>query len=330
MENQRIQQSPIRRYPVYFELPEQAPLSLEFVPEPVYPEFMPLEDEVFPVEEQPLPAAVSPTTDLPGYIANSDSEEDPEEDPTYYPADGGDDDDGDDESSDNDEDDDDDVEEDEDEEDEEEHPAPATLSHHLYTVLLLGCLSEMSHLHHFVLPPLPVSPSTLPASPTYLLGFRAAMIWQRAESPSTSHSLLLLPPIILSHTRASVAMIRAFAPSTYILAPQSETPPSETPPSGTPPLLPIPLPTLSPPLILPLTNRRENRRELNMLHRDRRAHARTALFIEREARLSCEAWGRSMDASDTARSEVRAMRTTVLAKQTEIAALQVADRTRQA
>ncbi|GKD01166.1 hypothetical protein Tco_1171440, partial [Tanacetum coccineum] len=53
---------------------------------------------------------------------------------------------------------------------------------------------------------------------------------------------------------------------------------------------------------------------LNMLHRERRAHAHTALLIEREARLSREAWGRSMDASDTARSKVRALRTTVLAQ----------------
>ncbi|GKG54285.1 hypothetical protein Tco_0557808, partial [Tanacetum coccineum] len=59
--------------------PEQAPLSLEFVPKPVYPEFMPLEDEVFPVEEQPLPADVSPTVDLPGYIVDSDPEEDKED-----------------------------------------------------------------------------------------------------------------------------------------------------------------------------------------------------------------------------------------------------------
>ncbi|GJR82797.1 hypothetical protein Tco_0153582 [Tanacetum coccineum] len=212
-----FQAPPSPDYVPGLELPEQAPLSPEFVPEPVYPEFMPLEDEVFPAEEQPLPSAVSPTADSPGYIANSDSEEDeedPEEDPTDYPVNGGDDDDGDDESSDDDEDDDDDdVEEDEDEEDEEEHPAPATLSHHLYTVLQLGCLSEMSHLYHFGL-------------------------------------------------RAYVAMIRAAAPSTYILAPRSETPPLETPPSGTPPLLPIPLPTPSPPLILPLIDHRANRREV--------------------------------------------------------------------
>ncbi|GJU10239.1 hypothetical protein Tco_1132635 [Tanacetum coccineum] len=110
------------------EEPEQAPPSPEFVPQPVYPKFMPPKDEMFPAEEQPLPAAVSPTTDSPGYIANSDpeeDEEDPKEDPTDYPADGGDDDDDDDESSDDDEDDDDDVEEDEDEEEEVEHPAPA-------------------------------------------------------------------------------------------------------------------------------------------------------------------------------------------------------------
>ncbi|GJS93340.1 reverse transcriptase domain-containing protein [Tanacetum coccineum] len=330
-----------------------------------------------------------------------DDEEDPEEDPTDYPTDGGDDDDGDDESSDDDEDDDD-VEEDEDNE-EEEHPTPVD--------------SIPPPIHH------------------------------RAESPSTSHSLPLPPPIILSHTRASVAMMRAAAPSTYILAPRSETLPSETLPSGTPPLLPIPLPTPSPPLILPSTDQRvdmprvclppqkrlcialgprykvgesssaptarptggfrvdygfvatlddEIRRDpkryvgygiidtwddmvedmqgtppaivvtglsqrmadfvttvrqdtdeiyvrldnaqddrslmsgrLNMLFRDRRAHACTALLMEREARLSREAWGRSMDASDIARSEVRALRTTVLAQQTKIAALRAADRARQ-
>ncbi|GKC36161.1 hypothetical protein Tco_1048545, partial [Tanacetum coccineum] len=47
----------------------------------------------------------------------------------------------------------------------------------------------------------------------------------------------------------------------------------------------------------------------------------------REARLSCEAWGRSMDASNTTRSEVRALQTTVLSQQAEIGALRVADRT---
>ncbi|GKA23598.1 hypothetical protein Tco_0709631 [Tanacetum coccineum] len=43
---------------------------------------------------------------------------------------------------------------------------------------------------------------------------------------------------------------------------------------------------------------------LNTLFRDRRAHAHIALLMEREARLSREAWGWSMDASDLACSEV--------------------------
>ncbi|GKF45521.1 hypothetical protein Tco_0135323, partial [Tanacetum coccineum] len=73
------------------EEPEQLPLSLEFVPEPVYPEFMPPKDGEYPGEDL-----------------------------IDYPADGGDDNNDDDESSDDDEDDnDDDVEEDEDEEEEE-------------------------------------------------------------------------------------------------------------------------------------------------------------------------------------------------------------------
>ncbi|GKA70339.1 hypothetical protein Tco_0776403 [Tanacetum coccineum] len=52
---------------------------------------------------------------------------------------------------------------------------------------------------------------------------------------------------------------------------------------------------------------------LNMLYRDRRAHTRTALLMEREARMSREAWGRSMDASDLVCSEVMSLHTTVLA-----------------
>ncbi|GKB06378.1 hypothetical protein Tco_0834611 [Tanacetum coccineum] len=86
------------------EEPEQAPPSpiyVPFVPEPVYPEFLPVDDEIFPAEEQPLPAADSPTHQSPGYIPESDpeedleedDEEDPEEDPADYPADRGDDDD---------------------------------------------------------------------------------------------------------------------------------------------------------------------------------------------------------------------------------------------
>ncbi|GKD41588.1 hypothetical protein Tco_1261795 [Tanacetum coccineum] len=90
------------------EEPEQAPPSpiyIPFVPEPVYLEFLPVDDEVFPAEEQPMPAADS-QEDL-----EEDDEEDPKEDPADYPANRGDRDD--EESSDDDDD------------AEEEHLAPA-------------------------------------------------------------------------------------------------------------------------------------------------------------------------------------------------------------
>ncbi|GJS96558.1 hypothetical protein Tco_0803526 [Tanacetum coccineum] len=69
---------------------------------------------------------------------------------------------------------------------------------------------------------------------------------------------------------------------------------------------------------------------LNMLYRDRRAHARTTLLMEREARMSREAGGRSVDASDLARLEVMSLRTTVLGPQAVITELQAMDRKRQA
>ncbi|GJV52911.1 hypothetical protein Tco_1448652 [Tanacetum coccineum] len=213
------------------------------------------------------------------------------------------------------------------------------------------------------------------------------MIWLRAEAPSTSHPLPLPPP-------------------------------SGTPPSATPPLLPMPVPTSSPPLLLPSTNHRADRPEvclpprkmmridlgpryeiressstptarptggfranygfvatldreirrdperdvgygitdtwgemveaihdtdkiyvrldeaqearavlsgrLNLLGKDRRSHAYTALLMEREARLSHEAWRRSMEASDTTRSKAQLVETLRLMStlQTQVTALQ--------
>ncbi|GJW40136.1 putative reverse transcriptase domain-containing protein [Tanacetum coccineum] len=106
------------------EEPEQAQLSPDYVPEPEYPEYLVPSNAEAPIEDQPLPDNVSPTSLSPGYVADSDPEEDPDEDPKEdpvdYPADGGDD--ANDESSD---DDDDDEEEDEDKEEEDEHLALA-------------------------------------------------------------------------------------------------------------------------------------------------------------------------------------------------------------
>ncbi|GJT00685.1 hypothetical protein Tco_0821854 [Tanacetum coccineum] len=246
--------------PDYVPGPEYPPLP-EFVPKPRFRELWPPEDEVFPVEEQPLPAAASRTADSPGYVPESDPEEgddeDPEEDPADYPADGGDDDDDEDESSDDDEDNDDvDIEE------EEEHLAPVDSTSVSFPVVEHAPSAEETepfetdesaatpppHPAYRVTAKISIRPQTLispspPASPIRLLGYRAVMIRLRAEAPSTFHS----PPphIILSHTTA-------------------DTPPSGTPQSGTPPVLPIPLPTSSPPLHLLYTNRRADRPEVTL------------------------------------------------------------------
>ncbi|GKD86211.1 hypothetical protein Tco_1357365 [Tanacetum coccineum] len=332
---------------------------------------MPPEDEVFLVEEQPLPAAISPTADSPGYVPESDSEEDLEEDPADYLADGGDDGDDEDELIDDDEDDDVDIEEMRRRRSTQLLPTLQLLLYQLMSIraetpISLPFREEVERLIALPLPPpspfspwsspllqipsppllvllpIPVSPLPLPASPTYPLGYRAVMIRLRAEAPSTSHILPLPSPI--------------------------------EPPSGTPPLLPIPLPTPSPPLLLPSTDRRADRdvgygitdtwdemlvgmpgepvtdeielgqwvtdlvttirqdtdkiygrlddaqterqmvtSRVNMLFRDRRAYTRTARLMEIEARMSREAWGWSIDASDLVCIEVMALRTQVVA-----------------
>ncbi|GJT90602.1 hypothetical protein Tco_1079447 [Tanacetum coccineum] len=221
--------------PDYIPGPEepQSPPPLDFVPEPMYPEYIPQEDEILLAEEQPLPAAASPTADSPGYVPESDPEEDdedPEEDPADYPADRDDDDEEEEEPS---RDDANDEDEDEDEEEEEEeHPALADSVHRMTARIsirdepsislppreeverLLALTTPppspltplSSPLPQIPSPPLPASPpasvlpASPPASPIRPLGYRAAMIRLRAETPSTSHPLPLptsSPPLQL-------------------------------------------------------------------------------------------------------------------------------------
>ncbi|GJY04767.1 hypothetical protein Tco_0370707 [Tanacetum coccineum] len=328
--------------PNYVSGPEYPPL-LEFIPEPVYPEFMILEDDVLPAEEQPLPTAVSPTADSPGYVPESDPEEDPEEDddedpkedPSDYPTDR------DDDNEEEEEpfgDETDDKEEDDDDEEEEEHPAPADSVPHLYIVLQLGYPSDLRH-------PSDVPPSgTPPILPIPL---------------STSSPSLLLPSTDHGADRPEVCLpprkrlCFAFGPReirrdperevgygiTYTLDEMLEDMP------GAPATDEIELGQRMTNFVTTIRHdtyeiyvrlgeahdeRSLMSGQLNLLQRDRRAHAHTALLMEREARLSCEAWGRSMDASDLARSEVMALRTQVVAHQSEIATLRAADRARHA
>ncbi|GJS48899.1 hypothetical protein Tco_0599020 [Tanacetum coccineum] len=178
----------------------QVPPSPDYIPGPE-------EYEILPAEEQPLAATASPTADPPGYVPEYDPEEepeeddeDPEEDPANYPADR--------------DDDDDEEDEDEDEEEEEEHLAPADFVPPVHCMtarifirdepsISLPPREEVERLLALTTPPLtpllsplpripsPPFPASPPASPIRLLGYRAAMIRLRAETPSTSHPLPL-------------------------------------------------------------------------------------------------------------------------------------------
>nr|GFC65594.1 hypothetical protein [Tanacetum cinerariifolium] len=56
------------------------PHDPDFMPEPIYPEYIPLEDEyILSAEEHLLPPVVSPTAESLWYVAESNPEEDPEE-----------------------------------------------------------------------------------------------------------------------------------------------------------------------------------------------------------------------------------------------------------
>nr|GEU49187.1 hypothetical protein [Tanacetum cinerariifolium] len=66
-------------YPDYVSGPEY-PHSPEFVPELIYTEFMPAEDDILLAEEQPLPAAASPTTEDEGNDEDESSDDDKDDD----------------------------------------------------------------------------------------------------------------------------------------------------------------------------------------------------------------------------------------------------------
>ncbi|GKD40311.1 hypothetical protein Tco_1260518, partial [Tanacetum coccineum] len=207
-----------------------SPVYVPYVSELAYPEFMPPEDDVFPAEEQPLHAAVLPDDDDEESFRDDadDEEEDEGEDKEV---------------------------------EEEEHLALADsvlpLAYRTTARMSIRAqtpipFSLSSPLPQIPSPPFPI-PSPLTTSPTNTvapLGYRAVGIRLRNASPPPlplSSPLPLLPLIILTCIRASMVLIRAVAPSTYILAPRLKIPPSGIPPSGTPPLLPI----SSPPWILP-------------------------------------------------------------------------------
>nr|GEW42263.1 putative reverse transcriptase domain-containing protein [Tanacetum cinerariifolium] len=286
--------------PDYIPRPEASP-SPDYIPRPEYPKYLPPADDVFPTEEQPLPAAVSPTAESPRYITDSKPEMDPEEEDGDDEKSEGDsincltnrgDDDADDDGDDLSEDgaDDEDEEESSDSEEEEEEllaptvPAPALHSS-------ISAFEDYVQTEPFeegktaATPPPSVYHVTARISvrPHIPMPFPSESEVERLLAiPTTPLSLVLPtsyplppflmplpiftplpppPPIILPRTRASMVLMRYAAPSTFILAPLSRTLLI-----GRPPLLPIPLPTssLPLPLLLPSTSCREGIPEADM------------------------------------------------------------------
>ncbi|GKA43355.1 hypothetical protein Tco_0736079, partial [Tanacetum coccineum] len=205
---------------------EREPMSVQahdpdYVPEPIYPEYIPLEDEhEFPAEEQPLPPIDSPTAESPGYVTELDPEEDPEEyedGPADYPMDGGDDGDDDDDDSSGD-----DTDEDEDDEDEEEeeHLAPADST-------IVVPVDEP------IFPPEGTKPVTPPSSTNITIGARITVQPQTSISipPEAEVERLLAmttpspsPPVSLSPPSAGERLARCTAPPAHLSPPPVPSP----------------------------------------------------------------------------------------------------------
>ncbi|GKF72798.1 hypothetical protein Tco_0208912, partial [Tanacetum coccineum] len=66
--------------------PEQAPISPDYVPRPEYPEYLAPSDEEVLIEDQPYAIADLPIALSPGYVADSDLEEDSKDGPVDYPV----------------------------------------------------------------------------------------------------------------------------------------------------------------------------------------------------------------------------------------------------
>ncbi|GKE60353.1 hypothetical protein Tco_1510720 [Tanacetum coccineum] len=361
----------------------QSPPLLDYVPEPIYPDYMPLEDEVFPAEEQPLLAAASPTAQSPDYVPESDPEadpeeddnEDPEEDPVDYPADGGDD-----ASS---------AEETKPFETDESaatpppHPAyrvtarisiPAPVPTPVWSDAEVARLLAISTppssplspwslpLPHIPSPPLPPIPSpSLPISPPLPVSSPVPVL---SLSPPASPICIALGPVyeVRESSSATAARpaggIRAGYGFVATMDMEIRRDPEREVGYGiidswdeiVKTLQGAPVSTdmeLGRHMTAFKTRVRRDTDEiytrlddeqsqrqllagrLNMLFRDRRAHAHTRLLIETEARMSREAWVGSMGASDLTRAEVMSLCTTVLAQQSENRELQSADHRRQ-
>nr|GEV00322.1 putative reverse transcriptase domain-containing protein [Tanacetum cinerariifolium] len=320
------------------------PHDPNFVPEPIYPEYIPLEDEhILPTKEQPLPPVVSPTVESPEYVAESDPEEyeddETEDGPVDYPMDGGDDGDDDDVDSSGDDAEDEDEDEEDEEEEKEEHLAPTDSAVVLPTDEVVSSPEGTKP----VIPP--------PSTNTANTGARITIRLQAAISfppeaeverllamptPSASPLTSLPPP------SAGERLARCTAPATLPSPPlpppvdrRDDIPETKMPPRNS--TLDAEArrrgigevgygirdtwvdPTETVPKIAPMTVEKR----VDLLMEDMIAHQETIQIVEDEAYAAREAWAHSIGLSHVVHYELQTHQEQM--QQTEIAELRETD-----
>nr|GEU41864.1 reverse transcriptase domain-containing protein [Tanacetum cinerariifolium] len=306
-------QSPIQTPSVPQDEDEHEPLFIQphdpdYIPGPMYPEYISLEDEhVLSAEEQPLPHVVSPTAESPEYVAELDPEEDPDEyedeetedGPIDYPIaeeDDGDDDDGD--SSGDDADD-----EEADEEEEEKHLAPADSAIVIPTDELVSPPEGTEP----VIPPPSTDTTTTGARITgsAWLGVRPQLhvhhhhlchhhyYYHSCVQPKSRHSALidavtaarpsppLPPPLYIPPHVDRRDDVGYDIRNTWV-------DPAETVPE-----------------IEPMTMGEVNTKRVDLLMKDMIAHQETIQIVEEEAYVAREAWAHSIGLSQAVYSELQ-------------------------
>nr|GEX55896.1 putative reverse transcriptase domain-containing protein [Tanacetum cinerariifolium] len=309
------------------------PHDPHYVPEPMYPEYIPLEDKhVLSAEEQPLPPVVSPTAESPGYVVESDLEEVPkeyeddesEDGSVDYPMDGGDDrDDDDGDSSEDDADD--------EEDEEEEHLASAD------SAVVVPTVEPVS-------PPEGTNPVRPPTSTDITTtGARIIVRLQASISLPTEAEverllamstpppspLTSLSPPFARERLARIASTQALIDAVTIALPSPPLPPLPPPPPvdrrDDIPETELPLrkksclftpcmrevgygirdtwvdPAKAVPEITPMTLGER----VDLLMKDRIAHQETILIVDEDAYASREAWAHSIGLSQAVHYELQ-------------------------
>ncbi|GKE39484.1 hypothetical protein Tco_1462889, partial [Tanacetum coccineum] len=194
-------------------------------------------------------------------------------------------------------------------------------------------------------PPASVLPALPPLSPIRPLGYQAAMIRLRAEATSTSHSPPLRPPIILTYTRpgprykigesssATAARPIGGRRADYGFVDTIDTEirrqRAEEVGYGIRDVWVDPREAIEEDIYVVIGDTQDRQTQIyqrvETLGDDSQYYYETARLLDQEALVSREAWGRSIEVSYMARSDIMALRSVVMGQQAVISQLQAAN-----